>query len=490
MKRRMRMNRWIAAAAAVGVLAAGCGVRTDMPVADSTAPTETSAVQTETGGEEKPIHPEPETIEPFPAGEPETEPVVEKPADGVRIVLMTDIHYLASTLTDGGEAFRTMIDHGDGKLVNYVSEIADGAFAEAVNQRADVLILSGDLSLEGEKDSHEELAKKLAKVEEEGIPVLVIPGNHDINNPRAAGYQGKDIYPAKNTTPEEFAEIYNDYGYAESYSRDSNSLSYTYQLNDDIRLLMLDTCQYEPRNLVGGMIKTETYEWIEQQLDEADEDGVSILPVAHHNLLDQSRVYVEDCTIEHSSRLIDMLERRNIPLFLSGHLHVQHFMQHDDIGIHEIVTSSLVTPPCQYGVLDYMRDESFSYHTEQVDMQRWAKRHHVADENLLSFDTYSRPMLNKIFYNQAYDAMKDSAEEEKGDLFVKLTPQEKQQMSQVYADINAACYAGKAVEVVKEASERPGYKMWQEYCYPSILFEYLEYIVEDAVKDYNKLEVN
>ena len=36
---------------------------------------------------------------------------------------------------------------------------------------------------------------------------------------------------------------------------------------------MLDTCQYEPRNLVGGMIKTETYDWIERQLNEADADG-------------------------------------------------------------------------------------------------------------------------------------------------------------------------------------------------------------------------
>ena len=35
-------------------------------------------------------------------------------------------------------------------------------------------------------------------------------------------------------------------------------------------------------------------------------------------------------------------------------------------------------------------------------------------------------------------------------------------MSQVYADINAACYAGKAVDVVEEAKERPAYKMWQE----------------------------
>lgn len=83
--------------------------------------------------------------------------------------------------------------------------------------------------------------------------------------------------------------------------------------------------------------------------------------------------------------------------------------------------------------------------------------------------------------------MKNSVEEETGSVFVKLTEEEKQQMSKVYADINAACYAGKAYEVVEEAVKEPGYGMWKEYCYPIILYQYLEYIVEDAVMDYNHL---
>mgnify|MGYP000358647233 FL=1 len=100
-----------------------------------------------------------------------------------------------------------------------------------------------------------------------------------------------------------------------------------------------------------------------------------------------------------------------------------------------------------------------------------------------------RGCIKDHFYNQSYDAMKDSEEEETGDLFVKLTQRQKEQMSEVYAQLNAACYGGKAYEVVKEATTTPAYKMWQEYCYPMVLFEYLEYIVDDAVKDYNYLEV-
>ena len=50
MKCRTKVNGWIAAVAAVSVLAAGCGVRTDTPVeSGTTAPVETTAVQTEPG---------------------------------------------------------------------------------------------------------------------------------------------------------------------------------------------------------------------------------------------------------------------------------------------------------------------------------------------------------------------------------------------------------------------------------------------------------
>lgn len=493
---------WIAIAAAA-VMAVGCSAQTggkaetgenvqaegDIPSggdAQEEGPNPSGNEEKESG-QQKPTSPDPSQIQPFPDGERE-EPA-EPMENGKRIVWLTDVHYLADSLTDRGEAFQNMVEHGDGKLTNYVWEITDAALEEIPMLSPDVVILSGDLTLEGERKSHEELAQKLDQLEQEGIQVVVIPGNHDINNPSASVYSGTDRYPAEPASPKDFERIYGNFGYLEAASRDAYSLSYTYDLGPSMRLLMLDTCQYETSNKIGGMIKTETYQWIEEQLEKAREDSVILLPVAHHNLLQESKVYVDDCTIEHSEELIHMLEEENIPLFLSGHLHVQHFMRNHDIGIYEIVTSSLSTPPCQYGILEYRDDETFSYHTRRVDIEKWARKQGSKDENLLNFHTYSPPMLKKIFYNQAYDAMKDSREEETGSLFVKLTEEEKDQMARVYGDLNAACYAGKAYEVVKKAKEQPGYQMWREYCYPAILYEYLEYIVEDAVQDYNTLHV-
>ena len=59
-------------------------------------------------------------------------------------------------------------------------------------KQPDALILSGDLTQNGEKVNHEELAKKLRLLESQGVPVVVIPGNHDINHPSAASFEGTE----------------------------------------------------------------------------------------------------------------------------------------------------------------------------------------------------------------------------------------------------------------------------------------------------------
>ena len=107
------------------------------------------------------------------------------------------------------------------------------------------------LKSSGEKKSHEELAKKLDEVEKAGITVLVIPGNHDINNPSASVYSGETGTRRNLPHRRILSAFIRNSGYSEAGSRDANSLSYTYDLGPSMRLLMLDTCQYEPRNKVG-----------------------------------------------------------------------------------------------------------------------------------------------------------------------------------------------------------------------------------------------
>ncbi len=472
----MRNRIILAALMAVACVLAGCSLKG--PVQESTTAESASSQPAETTKEELPS-----TEDDLQSSQ---EPVTETPEEtverGSRIIVATDIHYLAKDLTDFQKGFQYSIDHGDGKVMQYIWEITDAFVEEVKKERPDLVILSGDLTYNGEKESHEEFAERLGEIEEAGIPVIVIPGNHDINNPQAAQFVGDTFLGAENITSEEFEEIYQDFGYNEAVSRDPASLSYVYQVNDNTRAFMLDTCQYEPKNLVGGMLKDDTYDWLEEQMEDAWNLGMNVIPVAHHNLLDESEVYLQDCTIEHSEQLIDQLESWDVPLFLSGHLHVQHYMRSgSDTGIYEIVTSSLSTPPCQYGVLYYGEDGSFRYHTKSLDISSWAKATGSTDKNLLNFQEFGKKFLYKVFYNQAKDEFQTF------DALKGLTKNQKEQMAKVYAELNAACYAGKVVDVRDKAVAKAGYKLWQEEGYPSILAQYLDWIASDGTKDYNEL---
>lgn len=435
---------------------------------------------------EKTTDPVEEIIAPF----PETQPFAElEQIPGIKILIATDIHYLAKELTDGNPVFVQMVEHGDGKVTNYIQEIMEAFTQEVIQEHPDLLLITGDISFNGELKSHEEFAEYLKEIENCGIPVAVIPGNHDINNTGASRYFRGERAPAEPTSPEQFYSIYREFGYDEAVSRDEESLSYVYPISEKVWGLMLDSCQYRDENLVGGMIDTETYAWIEEQLNFATEAGVMLLPMSHHNLLDESRIYVDDCTIEHSERLKEMLIGWGAPLYLSGHLHVQHYMNSDfeweaggDTGIYEIVTSSLSTPPCQYGVLFFQENGSFQYHTQILAMDSWARASGQDDLNLLNFSRYREDFLENVFYNQAYDELSKVKNPE-------FTPRQMERMAQVYGKANCYYYWGRAVEIADALQKSQEYELWWDYAGNSSQAEYLDYILDEALMDYNYLKV-
>ena len=185
-------KRAVFCAAAITVMLAGCSVKS--PVSETVTEPESTTVR------EMPSVPEETqketteapTIEAFPkeVENPATKPPAPEFLEGCRLLLASDIHYLSKSLTDFGDGFSYKVEHGDGKVVNYIWEITD-AFIEAVEkEKPDLVILSGDLTLNGERQSHLDFAEKLEEIEDAGIPVIVIPGNHDINNTAAVQFVG------------------------------------------------------------------------------------------------------------------------------------------------------------------------------------------------------------------------------------------------------------------------------------------------------------
>lgn len=406
----------------------------------------------------------------------------EEPYTPPKIIQATDLHYQSASSEDDGAAFNTFVERCDGKVVKYLPQLLDAFIDQVIKEKPAALVLSGDITMNGEKINHEELSERLHKVQDAGIPVLVIPGNHDINNPNAAVYFGDEKESTDSVTPEEFYDLYHMYGYDQAISRDSASLSYVYQLDERNRLLMLDSCQYEPKNLVEGRIKEETLAWMEEQLQKAKEDGMQILPIAHHNLLAQSRMYITQCAMENNGEVIDLLQKYKIPLFLSGHLHVQRIRKHkaepgvadDAYGIQEIITDSISIPPCQYGILQWKEDGSMEYSTESVDVSSWAKRTGQENTDLLDFEGWSENYIQKLIADQIGGVVKNVGREVK------------RSMAVTYADVYIDYYAGRKIDA-KGVRTSEGYTWWERNLPDSYLLKELNSMINDADRDNNYL---
>lgn len=441
-------------------------------------PEETPGV--ETGAEEPEETPgvehgadEPEEMPEVGPGTAESEEGQEEEQGPPRVIIASDLHLLAKELMDGGERFQERAEKDDGKTVAYSGEIIDAFLKEVLEKKPDALILSGDLTFEGEKASHQALAEKLLIVQEAGIQVLAIPGNHDINNPRASSYLGEMEEgvktPVETVSPEEFAGIYDGFGYKQAISRDEASLSYLYPLREDIWLMMLDTNQYEPENLVEGEIRPETYQWMIGELERAKEEGVQVVPVGHHNLLQESRFYTEDCMIKSHKSAVWLFEEYKIPLYFSGHLHVQRFKKHkpepgvpeEAYGVHEIVTSALGMSPHQYGIIDWEESGRMNYRVERVDVEAWAREEGIEDENLLDFGRYSQEWF--------YQVNEQQAEKKLG----RYPEEYKRAMTHLYADILYRYGAGEPVKR-KNVEAADGYVLWQRLLPGEKLFDVLE----------------
>ena len=408
-------------------------------------------------------------------------PPKEEPYVPPTVILATDLHYQSHQADDRGQAFQTFVENC-GKVVEYLPELLEAFLDEVIEKEPSALVLSGDITMNGESINHQELAERLRRVQDAGIQVLVIPGNHDINNTNAAVYFGDEKKQTPSVTGDEFLELYYDYGYDQAFSRDETSLSYAYALDEKNWLLMLDSAQYDPVNRVEGRIRDTTLEWMEGVLQEAEEKGVFVLPIAHHNLLSQSRMYTTQCTMENHLQVIELLEKYGCPLFLSGHLHVQRIHQYrsepgvpqEEAGIREIVTDALSIPPCQYGFLEWKEDGSLEYSTAAVNVSAWAAETGNENPDLLDFEDWSYRYIRELISSQIASSIRNLGEE--------IT----WSMAGTYASVYMDYYAGRAINK-EDVRSTKGYRWWQRNLPDSPMLQEMEAMMADSDRDNNYL---
>lgn len=202
-----------------------------------------------------------------------------------KITIIADPHYYSRSLGCTGRAYQ-LRSESDQKCLAETSEIIDAAFKLIAESDTDAVMIAGDLSNDGEKVSHEEFREKL-KWLKQYKPVFVITATHDFccdKNPRR--YDGKNVYHDVETLAQnELKEFYYDYGplqASDTFITPEGAISYAIDFTDNLKLLCLND---DTSGNGGSGFSEKHFQWIEKQLQEAENNNMMVLSMEHHLLV-------------------------------------------------------------------------------------------------------------------------------------------------------------------------------------------------------------
>lgn len=289
-----------------------------------------------------------------------------------KFAVLSDLHYYDKSLGSQGKAFEQYLAQ-DRKLLVESADILNAAIDNILASGVKLVLISGDLTKDGERVNHEKVAAALGRLTEAEIKVRLVPGNHDVLNGWAYSYNGDATAPVQNVTPEDFAAIYKNFGYGDALYRDSGSLSYVSEPVNGMWLVCLDACRYrenqsgEEPKVAGGFTQSlET--WLEDILRKAGNEGKAVTVLMHHGIVEhwkgQSEFHAE-YLVEDYKHIGEVLASYGVRLAFTGHYHAQDIALGDFGGkgfLLDVETGSLVTDPCpvRYCTVDASQNLNFT----------------------------------------------------------------------------------------------------------------------------------
>lgn len=355
------------------------------------------------------------------------------------IVHVSDMHYFSPSLIENEDFMWKVTMERDGKDTVQSALIAQAFVDDMIKLKPDAVVVTGDLTLNGEEASHEELRDLLGKLKDIGIEVYVMTGNHDVNM-TAYRYTNDGVEEVPSFESQRFEDHWWDFGYGNALSQDRWSNSYIAKLNEKTWLLTVDS-----NTGSKGTIRKSTLDWMDENLAKAKQEGIRVISATHQNLFVHNENFVWGYQLNNAAALIELYEKYGVEVNLSGHLHVQTIVESN--GIADIAVSALVDTPLQYGILTVSGDK-LSYRTREISNEALKSK---AKE---VFDECTR---NKV----------------KNELLNVSDPVDAQKMMDIAVQLNREYFLGRFSKVDEEALA-----LWKES--DSFFAKYLVSIYEGA----------
>ena len=169
----------------------------------------------------------------------------------------------------------------------------------------DGLVVTGDISDDGSMESYLSAYEKLSKL---NVPILVIPGNHDLRDPMRKVFH-------ENV----------------QFSKNSSQFDWVFKF-DETLIIGLDTL-VEGENF--GFLEEKSLDFLSHQL--SNNSGSDLVLLIHHPPIKTGIYFMDQIGLTNTSDLSECLKATDRPIkILCGHV---HGVYHGLLGIHPVVSA-------------------------------------------------------------------------------------------------------------------------------------------------------
>ena len=296
------------------------------------------------------------------------------------MVVLSDIHVMGpGLLASEGEAWNNYLA-GERKMVDYSRQVFDEQIEELKAMAPDLVLITGDLTKDGERASHEYVAGKLAELPTT-TKVLVIPGNHDRGTSNAKIYDGATATDAEVLDDAGIASAYASFGYGPESHRDASSLTYACEPFPGLVVIGIDS--------KNGTLADGTVDWICNEATTARAAGKQVIAMMHHALIPHvtnADTFVATSVINGYDNLRQRFIAAGIPVVFTGHFHVSDIAKDYDNAltgsIYDVATGAPISYPCDYRVVRFSDD----YRRLSVETRKKTALTGVADFSTVAHD--------------------------------------------------------------------------------------------------------
>ena len=319
-----------------------------------------------------------------------------KKDDGeLKIATLSDTHYLSPDLIKDTEDFTTHLN-SDRKMFAESDAILT-ALLETIRQDApDVLLISGDLTKDGEKEAHEDLAQKLGELKEQipGLKIYITPGNHDLNNSNAMNFntQSGEAEPAGRTSQQIYKDIYAELVYDDesiiaefqpAAGNQGGGLSYAARPKDGFTIISIDSARYSADNTesgtdeheTSGAISADLEKWVLGQITEAKKRGDTVIGLQHHGVIPHFSMEPELLPmylVNDYERISREFADAGMQYIFTGHMHandIATLTTESGNTLYDIETGSVVTYPSPVRFVTIKRNIENGTVSETMDVK-------------------------------------------------------------------------------------------------------------------------